>query len=56
MRLYTSIGPNPKAVRMFMAERGIELAKVETDLMGGENRREPSLEKPERPDAVCRAR
>jgi glutathione S-transferase len=45
MKLYTSIGPNPKAVRMFMAERGIELPKVETDLMGGENRREPYLSK-----------
>ena len=32
MKLYTSIGPNPKAVRMFMAEKGIELPKVEVDL------------------------
>ena len=45
MRLYSSIGPNPKVVRMFMAERGIELPKVEVDLMGGENRREPYLSK-----------
>jgi glutathione S-transferase len=45
MKLYSSIGPNPKAVRMFMAERGIELPKVEVDLMGGENRREPYLSK-----------
>lgn len=45
MRLYTSIGPNPKAVRMFMAEKGIELPKVEVDLLGGENRREPYLTK-----------
>jgi len=43
MKLYTSIGPNPKTVRMFMAERGIELSKIEVDLMGGENRREPYL-------------
>jgi glutathione S-transferase len=45
MKLYTSIGPNPKTVRMFMAEKGIELPKVEIDLMGGENRREPYLAK-----------
>ncbi len=45
MRLYNSIGPNPKVVRMFMAERGIERPKVEVDLMGGENRREPYLSK-----------
>ncbi|MGO8915838.1 MAG: glutathione S-transferase family protein [Stellaceae bacterium] len=45
MKLYTSIGPNPKVVRMFMAEKGIELPKVEIDLMGGENRREPYLTK-----------
>jgi glutathione S-transferase len=45
VKLYTSIGPNPKTVRMFMAEKGIELPKVEVDLMGGENRREPYLSK-----------
>jgi glutathione S-transferase len=45
MKLYNSIGPNPKTVRMFMAEKGIELPKVEIDLMGGENRREPYLSK-----------
>jgi glutathione S-transferase len=39
MRLYNSIGPNPKAVRMFMAEKGIELPIVEVDIRGGENRR-----------------
>jgi glutathione S-transferase len=38
MKLYNSIGPNPKVVRMFMAERGIEIEKHEVDLMGGENR------------------
>ncbi len=45
MLLYTSIGPNPRVVRMFMAERGIEIPKVEIDLRGGENRREPYLQK-----------
>jgi glutathione S-transferase len=45
MQLYNSIGPNPRAVRMFMAERGVDLPKVEVDLRGGENRREPYLSK-----------
>ena len=45
MKLYSSIGPNPKAVRMFMAEKAIDIPLVKVDLMGGENRREPYLEK-----------
>jgi len=43
MRLYSSGGPNPRMVRMFMAEKGIEIPKVDVDLRGGENRREPYL-------------
>ncbi len=43
MKLYSSIGPNPRVVNMFVAEKGIELAKAPVDLMGGENRREPYL-------------
>lgn len=38
MKLYNSVGPNPRVVRMFMAERGLEIEKEEIDLMGGENR------------------
>lgn len=45
MKLYSSIGPNPKAVRMFMAEKAIDIPLVKVDLMGGENRREPYLVK-----------
>lgn len=45
MKLYTSIGPNPRVVRMFMAERGIEIPRQDVDLRGGENRREPYLAK-----------
>ena len=45
MRLYNSIGPNPRVVRMFMAERGIDLPKVEVDIRGGENRQAPYLQK-----------
>ncbi|PCJ37797.1 MAG: glutathione S-transferase [Cellvibrionales bacterium] len=38
MKLINSFGPNPRMVRMFMAERGIELATEEVDLLAGENR------------------
>jgi glutathione S-transferase len=41
MKLHTSIGPNPRVVKMFLAEKGVELDLVKVDLMGGENRREP---------------
>lgn len=41
MKYYNSIGPNPRVVTMFMAEKGIELPTVDIDLRGGENRRAP---------------
>jgi glutathione S-transferase len=41
MKFYNSIGPNPRVVSLFMAEKGIELPQVEIDLRGGENRRAP---------------
>ena len=41
MKLHTSIGPNPRVVKMFLAEKGLEMPFVKVDLMGGENRREP---------------
>jgi glutathione S-transferase len=53
MLLYNSIGPNPRVVRIFMAERGIELPRIEIDLRGGENRREPYLSK--NPSGQCPA-
>lgn len=37
MKLYSSVGPNPRMVRMFMAERGIELPIEEVDIMAGAN-------------------
>ena len=40
MKLYNSIGPNPHIVRMFMAEKGIEMEKVEIDIMAADNRAE----------------
>ncbi len=46
MKFFNSIGPNPRLVRMFAAEKGIELPEtVEVDLMGGENRRPPYLDR-----------
>ena len=45
MKFYNSIGPNPRAVRMFMAEKGLNIPKVEVDLMKGENRQEPYTKK-----------
>ena len=41
MRFYNSVGPNPRVVTMFMAEKGIEIPEVMIDLRGGENRRAP---------------
>jgi glutathione S-transferase len=46
VKFYNSLGPNPRCVRMFMAEKGIDIPdKVELDLMGGENRRPPYTDK-----------
>lgn len=45
MLLFDSIGPNPRVVRMFAAERGVTLPSTKVDLRGGENRREPFLAK-----------
>lgn len=38
MKLYDSIGPNPRLVRMFLAEKGLSIPTQPIDLMGGENR------------------
>lgn len=43
MKLYQSIGPNPRLVRMFLVEKGIELPAVEVDIIAGENRQPPFL-------------
>jgi glutathione S-transferase len=45
MKLYNSIGPNPRVVRMFLAEKGMTIPMEEIDLMKGDNRREPYLSK-----------
>jgi len=41
MQLYDSFGPNPRATRMFLAEKGITIPIKSVDLMQAENRRPP---------------
>ena len=41
MQLYDSLGPNPRALRMYLAEKGISIPKKDVDLMGAENRKPP---------------
>ncbi len=43
MKLYNSIGPNPRLVRMFIAEKGLDIPLQAVDLMAGENRQEAHL-------------
>ena len=46
MKFYDSIGPNPKLVRMFAAEKGFSFPQVEkVDIMAGANRQQPYLSK-----------
>lgn len=45
MKLHTGLGPNPRTVRMFLAEKGVEIPLVQVDLMSAENRRAPYLDK-----------
>ena len=41
MKFFNSLGPNPQTVRMFAAEKDIDLPLQEVDVMGGEHRRPP---------------
>ena len=45
MKLYDLIGPNPRIVRMFMAEKGIEMPRQTVDLRKGENREAEHLKR-----------
>src|SRR5439155_19466300 len=38
MRCYDSCSPNPRALRIFLLEKGLELPTETVDLLGGENR------------------
>ena len=45
MQVYGSFGPNPRALRMFLAEKGTTIPTKELDIMAGENRRPPYTDK-----------
>ena len=45
MKLYDSVGPNPRVVRMFMAEKDISIPRQTVDLRGGENRQAEHLKR-----------
>lgn len=53
MKLYNSVGPNPRVVRMFLHEKGMEVPREEVDIRGGENRKEPYLAR--NPSGQCPA-
>jgi glutathione S-transferase len=38
MKMYNSIGPNPHMVRMFIAEKGLDIPMEDVDIMAGANR------------------
>jgi glutathione S-transferase len=41
MKLYDGLGPNPRLVRMFIAEKKLDVETEFVDLLAGANRREP---------------
>jgi glutathione S-transferase len=45
MKLIGSFGPNPRAARFFLLEKGVELPSGEIDLMSGDNRKSEYLKK-----------
>src|ERR1043166_8442371 len=45
MQVYGSFGPNPRALRMFLAEKGTTIPTKELDIMAAENRRPPYTDK-----------
>lgn len=45
MKLYTSVGPNPRVVRMFLAEKGVDLPMEEIDIRKAVNRQPEFLAK-----------
>ena len=43
MKLYTGMGPNPRVVRIFAAQKGLDLSLEQIDLVAGENRQDEHL-------------
>lgn len=53
MKLYNSVGPNPRVVRMFLHEKGLEVQREEVDILRGENRQSSYLAR--NPSGQCPA-
>jgi len=45
MKLHTGMGPNPRVVKMFIAEKGLDIPRVDVDLLAGDNRKPPYTDK-----------
>ncbi len=45
MKLYESIGPNPRVVKIFLAEKSLDVERHNVDIMAAENRSAAYLEK-----------
>ena len=45
MKLYDSLGPNPRLVRMFLLEKNVTVPAEQVDIMGGANRKPPYTDK-----------
>ncbi len=45
MLIYNSVGPNPRALRMFLLEKQLSLPTREVDILAGENRQPPYSDK-----------
>ena len=56
MKLYDSIGPNPRVVRMAMAEKGMSLPTETIDIMAGANRSGDYIKKVPAGGTPCLAR
>lgn len=39
MKLYSSLGPNPRLVRMFILEKGLDIERIHIDILTAENRK-----------------
>ena len=45
MLFYNSLGPNPRAMRMYLSEKGITIPTRELDILAAENRKPPYVER-----------
>lgn len=53
MRLFQSVGPNPRVATMFIAEKGVTIERVYLDIQAGENRQDEFLAKNPRGGSPC---